>query len=111
MTPFPSFPAVLPRPPLSASTARSVDGREAKVDGKWLEDAWRTVRGMEGSWQRHREARSDAINCALQQADTVIAEAKSHADRLAMKDEADRSSFAPVSLNPSTVHAGAPQPR
>jgi hypothetical protein len=74
MTPFPSFPAVLPRPPLSASTARSVDGRETKVDGKWLEDAWRTVRGMEGSWQRHREARSDAINCALQQADTIIAE-------------------------------------
>jgi hypothetical protein len=38
-------------------------------------------------------------------------QAKSHADRLAMKDGADRSSFAPVSLNPSMVHAGAPQPR
>lgn len=75
--PLPHFPAVLPRPPPSAvpQNGKAAAARGCgKVDGKWMQDAWQSVKGMERKWQRLRDARGTAVQSALYQATAVISE-------------------------------------
>ena len=72
--PLPQFPAVLPRPPSGASRVSAPASQEGTLDGQWMSEAWRSVKGMERKWERLRQARGSAVSSALDQATAVISE-------------------------------------
>ncbi len=71
--PLPQFPAVLPRPP-GVSRVPAPASQEGTLDGQWMSEAWRSVKGMERKWERLRQARGTAVSSALDQATAVISE-------------------------------------
>jgi len=64
-SPVPQFPPVLPQPPSQG---------ERSFEGKWMSEAWQSVKGMERKWERLRQARENAVLSALDQATAVISE-------------------------------------
>lgn len=71
--PVPQFPAVLPQPP-SYIARVPVVSQVGTLDGKWMTEAWKSVKGMERRWERLRQARGTAVSSAMDQATAVISE-------------------------------------
>jgi hypothetical protein len=70
--PVPQFP-VLPRPPPGSAGVPGTS-QVGTLDGQWMSEAWRSVKGMERRWERLRQARGTAVSSALDQATAVISE-------------------------------------